>query len=436
MSIRIPGLQREPFGSDGTPAVFIETPSVHEALATLDKVYRDPQGLGTLIGPAGSGRRTILEQFSSRLESEDICAVVVDGNGMDRVALLRTVLSRIGYELADVGPDDLSRMLQVFLLHQCHNGQPALLAFLNAGDMHPTVLQEICNLAAITAGDEYAARIVLAGDERLERIVGAPAMGPVRERLSMRCRVRPLDLMETDDYIVRHLGAAGAISHTHLLTDEAIALIWRASDGRPGRIGELTRRVLRTADLPADAQAVRSLLGSDPAEHPVAAANNPPGEPRPVNAPPPAGTRIVVTLDGRVVHDLDLVPGRYLLGRDLHNDVTLPSRYVSRHHALLILREDRAWIADLKSANGTFVNSRRVGQSVLRHEDVVSIGNHRLKYLNPVARRAHEPAGSDPGDTAIMRSLREAHRLFPVRGGGEDTVVQTEPTGTDDSNPA
>jgi hypothetical protein len=355
---------------------------------------------------------------------------------MDRVALLRTVLSGIGYELTDVGPDDLSRMLHVFLLHQCHGGQPALLAFMNAGDMHPTALQEICNLAAITAGDEYAARIILAGDERLERIIAAPAMGPVRERLSMRYRIRPLDLMETDDYIIRHLRAAGASSHTHLLTDGAIALIWRASDGRPGRIGELTRRALQTADLPVDTQAVGSLLGGDAEALTAHVAPSLRGEPRPVTEPSPAGTRVVVTLDGRVVHDLDLAPGRFLLGRDPHNDVTLPSRYVSRHHALLILREDRAWIADLKSANGTFVNSRRVGQSVLRHEDVVSIGNHRLKYLNPLARHTDEPAPSDPGDTAVMRSLREAHRLFPVKAGGEDTVVQTGHTGTDDPGPA
>ncbi len=433
MSTSIPGLAHDPFDRDGTPAVFIETPPVRDALATMREVYRDPQGLGILTGPAGSGRRTILEQFASSLERDDIAAVVVDGNGMDRVALLRTVLSGIGYELTDVAPDDLGRMLRVFLLHQCHGGQPALLAFLNAADMHPTGLQEVCDLAAITAGDEHAARIVLAGDERLERIVAAPAMGPVRERLSMRYRIRPLDLMETDEYIVRHLRAAGAPSHSHFLTDGAIALIWRASDGRPGRIGELTRRALQSVDLPADTQAVRTLIDAGKAASRSTATG--PVAPRPVRAPKTTGTRIVVTREGQIVHDLQLRAGRFLVGRDPRNDVTLPSRYVSRHHALLILREDRAWIADLKSVNGTLVNSRRIGQAVLRHDDVVSIGSYRLKYLNPVARYADEPEQPDLADTAVMRSLQDAHRLFPVRTDGDDTVVQSGHTGTDHTNP-
>ena len=411
---------------DGTSPVYIETPPMRDALAMMHEVYRDPKGLGTLSGLAGSGRRTVLEQFASRLRREDVSAVVVDGNGMDRLALLRTVLSEIGYELDTVAPDDLSSMLRVFLIHQCHAGQPVFLGFVNVSAMHPSALEEICRLAQITAANEAAARLVLSCDDRLEQIIRAPAMGAVRERITAGCRLRALDLIETDDYIVRHLRAAGAGSHANYLTDGAIALLWRASGGLPGEIESLALDVLRGGRLPADTDEVRQTLGLDErtAEPPA-----PDGPARAPRSEPP--TRLVVSRDGEVVSDRHWPAGRVLIGRDAHNDVTLPSRYVSRHHALIVVEEGRAWIADLKSMNGTYVNSRRVSQKALQHDDVISIGNHRVKYLNPAAR--HADGMEEPGlaDTAIMRSLQEVRHLFAVDAAGDDTVLQdANETGT------
>ncbi|WP_405220415.1 FHA domain-containing protein [Lentisalinibacter sediminis] len=411
---------------DGISPVYIETPPMRDAIAMMHEVYRDPKGLGTINGLAGSGRRTVLEQFASRLRREDVSAVVVDGNGMDRLALLRTVLSEIGYELDTVAPDDLSSMLRVFLIHQCHAGQPVFLGFVNVSGMHPSALEEICRLVQITAANEAAARLVLCCDDRLEQIIRAPAMGPVRERITAGCRLRPLDLIETDDYIVRHLRAAGAGSHTEYLTDGAIALLWRASGGLPGEIESLTMDVLLGGRLPADTQEVREALGLDERLPEPALAGEPTDAIR-----PQAPTRLVVSRDGEVVSDRHWPAGRVLIGRDAHNDVALPSRYVSRHHALVVVEDGRAWIADLKSMNGTYVNSRRVSQKALQHDDVISIGNHRVKYLNPAARYGDDAEEPGLADTAIMRSLQEVRHLFAVDAAGDDTVLQdANETGT------
>jgi len=428
MISRIPGLEREPFGTDGPSPVYIETSPARDALAMMHEVYRDPKGLGTLVGLAGSGRRTVLEQFASRLRREDVSAVVVDGNGMDRLALLRTVLSEIGYQLDAVAPDDLSRMLRVFLIHQCHADQSAFLGFVNVSGMHPSALEEICRLAGITAADAAAARLVLSCDERLNPIIRAPAMAPVRERITARCRLRPLDLIEAGDYIVRYLRAAGARSPTDYLTDGAITLLWRASGGLPGEIEAMTLELLSRAGLPADTDDVREILGLDePAQQAGVRAVEPDAARK---AGPP--TRLVVSRDGAVVSDRGWAAGRVLIGRDPHNDITLPSRYVSRHHALIVVQDADAWIADLKSTNGTYVNSRRVSQQALRHEDVISIGNHRVKYLNPAAGNAGAGKESDLAETAIMRSLQEVRHLFAVQHSDDDTLMQ-DATGTDEA---
>lgn len=420
MDTTIPGLERKPFCTAGKPAVYIDTPPMREALAMMHGVYRDPQGLGILTGLKGSGRQTVLRRFAADLLEEDVAAVVLDGAGMDRIAMLQAILRDIGYALDAVAADDMSSMLRVFLIHQCLAGQPSFLAVLNASEMHPSALEELCRLATIKAGDELAVRIVLACDEKIDRIIEAPAMGAVRERVTARCALRSLDLIETDDYIVNHLRAAGARSHRELLSDEAIALIWRASGGLPGEIESLTTSALESLELPVGLESAREFLGLEP--H-FALGEDLGVELEPEEEPP---TRLIVSLAGDVVSDHCWQNGRLLIGRDPNNDIGLPSRYVSRRHAMLILEADRAWLIDLKSMNGTYRNSQRITQTPLQDGDVISIGNYRLKYVNPAASDLpSELEGRNLIETVVMRSLDEAPHLAVVgEMGPEDYRVR------------
>jgi ABC-type multidrug transport system ATPase subunit/pSer/pThr/pTyr-binding forkhead associated (FHA) protein len=68
------------------------------------------------------------------------------------------------------------------------------------------------------------------------------------------------------------------------------------------------------------------------------------------------------------------------VGRLADNDVVLDDRLVSRHHARLD-RTSHGWrLVDLGSANGTFVNGRRVDEAVVTGRDVIGIG-HRLLQM-------------------------------------------------------
>jgi pSer/pThr/pTyr-binding forkhead associated (FHA) protein len=93
------------------------------------------------------------------------------------------------------------------------------------------------------------------------------------------------------------------------------------------------------------------------------------------------------------------------------------SRFVSRQHALLLRNPDGDWIVDLKSTNGTSVNSQLVRQRRLVHGDVISIGNHRLRYQNSAARPGvPEPtARADQlSETMVMRSLQAVVAQAPA----------------------
>lgn len=64
-------------------------------------------------------------------------------------------------------------------------------------------------------------------------------------------------------------------------------------------------------------------------------------------------------------------------GRD--PDVFVDDRSVSRAHAVFYNDGENAWVIDLVSKNGTYVNGREIERAKLKHNDMVSLGTVGIK---------------------------------------------------------
>jgi pSer/pThr/pTyr-binding forkhead associated (FHA) protein len=119
---------------------------------------------------------------------------------------------------------------------------------------------------------------------------------------------------------------------------------------------------------------------------------------------------LVATLAGRQLGIFKLSERRLLIGRGALSDIRLESRFVSRHHALVMPADDGTWIVDLNSMNGTLVNSQPIRHRRLVHGDVIGIGDHRIHYHHSAAATRWSPpeAPAVGPDTFVMRSIREA----------------------------
>jgi len=106
-----------------------------------------------------------------------------------------------------------------------------------------------------------------------------------------------------------------------------------------------------------------------------------PAEERPAAAPQGQARSIELFLDGKPWRVVDLAgrPPRMMIGRADDCDLRLDSKYVSRHHAILVNHEGHVAIEDLRSSNGIFVNARKVSRSDLLPDDTVTIGNFWLR---------------------------------------------------------
>lgn len=111
-----------------------------------------------------------------------------------------------------------------------------------------------------------------------------------------------------------------------------------------------------------------------------------------------------ITLQGKIVDRLVIDQPRVMIGRHSQNDLVLDSRFISRHHALLVGRADGIYAVDLRSTNGTFVNGNGVQRYALKDGDVLQIGHYRLRYCEPLGARLPTRADEedDHADTGVL----------------------------------
>ncbi|MCL4466323.1 MAG: FHA domain-containing protein [Chloroflexi bacterium] len=71
------------------------------------------------------------------------------------------------------------------------------------------------------------------------------------------------------------------------------------------------------------------------------------------------------------------------IGRSTSSAIRVEDPYASAEHALVTLRDGRAWLEDLGSTNGTFLNRRQIAKpTLLQSGDIVQVGQVKFKFLS------------------------------------------------------
>lgn len=92
--------------------------------------------------------------------------------------------------------------------------------------------------------------------------------------------------------------------------------------------------------------------------------------------------RMVVSIDGVVIKDVELTKERTTLGRRPYNDIVIDNLAVSGEHAALHMEGNDVAVEDLHSTNGTYVNGKAVTRQELRNGDTLEVGKYKIRYFN------------------------------------------------------
>lgn len=93
----------------------------------------------------------------------------------------------------------------------------------------------------------------------------------------------------------------------------------------------------------------------------------------------------------------------FTLGRDPGNDIVLRDPKVSRHHAEIVFERGFFVLHDLASANGTFVNGKRIRVAPLTHGARLRIGNTYGRFSEelPTEAEAAPIGAAEPYDQPV-----------------------------------
>ncbi|WP_233621457.1 FHA domain-containing protein [Amycolatopsis sp. WAC 04182] len=119
---------------------------------------------------------------------------------------------------------------------------------------------------------------------------------------------------------------------------------------------------------------------------------------------------LIIDVPGQPPAHHDLSFGLTTLGRSRNAAVRLGDSRVSRLHCKIRWDGTTAWLTDLDSANGTFVNGQRVPDAELAHGDVLRLGDSTVTFIS-VAQADDEEADVEQSTGAVV-SPRPGHAVL------------------------
>lgn len=395
------GLLRQPFQTHGPPSTVVPYASQKAAIRFLNETWSDDRGLGLFHGPPLSGKTSIIRQFAELLP-DDYAVAVVDGAGTEETALLKETLTRFGYDLGLDSTSECFSMVRVFALQQTASGQPPLLVIENAHAMSPALLEMLCELAELNVRGKSALRIVLVSDRSILPIIRAPAMQSISGRVTGTFLLQPLTQRETANYVYRKLVSGGSRNPRSVIPPAVCDRLHTVSGGWPGMIDRL------------------ALLALSKAEHcplridhiPQLRTNAMSTKTRKTAESTSSAPQLILTYRHQTLKRMKLDRSRLMIGRNELCDLRIDSDCISRQHAVIFRNGSATIIVDLKSRNGTFLNGKRITRQVLVNNDIISIDDHRIKFVDPSARRRTTLQGAGWDETTIAESIKDFRNVI------------------------
>ncbi len=240
------GFNEKPFTITPNPN-FIYLSGIHrEAFAHLLYGIDSHAGFIALTGEVGTGKTTVLRTLLSQLDPEKYRSALIFNPCLSRGQLLANICEEFGIQPAKKTGLAYHEALNRYLLEQNSAGRTVVLVIDEAQNLKPEVLEQIRLISNLETERDKLIQIILAGQPELEDVLSRHDLRQLSQRITVRCRLTPMDLHDTVDYINHRLKVSGC-RIPGLFSSGAVRRIFRFSQGIPRLINVASEQALLMA---------------------------------------------------------------------------------------------------------------------------------------------------------------------------------------------
>ncbi|HJZ71096.1 MAG TPA: AAA family ATPase [Vicinamibacterales bacterium] len=264
MYARYYGFREGPFELTANPKYLFFTAQHREALCHLEYGLSAAKPVTLLIGEAGTGKSTLLRAALASDRCRHVRCALIDNPTLTRAEFFETLASRFGLTgSAERSKASLLGGLEAAIRARQARRETTALVVDEAQAIPDEILEEIRLLANLETPTSKLLPVILAGQPELSDRLKQPGLRQLKQRVALRCELKPLDLPDTAAYIASRIRTAGG-DPANIFTREAVTLIHEYSRGLPRTISVMCDNALTSGfaldQRPVDGDVVREVI--------------------------------------------------------------------------------------------------------------------------------------------------------------------------------
>jgi general secretion pathway protein A len=240
------GLNESPFNLSPDPHFLFRSAQHEEALANLIYGVQSRKGFIVLTGEVGTGKTTMLECLRDFLHGQAITYASIFNSRLTVEQFFEMVAYDFDLRCPRNSKTEILFALNRLLIDRNEQGGTTVLIVDEAHNLDWNVLEEIRLLGNLETRRGKLLQIVLAGQQELDAKLEAPEFRQLKQRIALRCNLRPFDANESVEYMNTRLAKAGMPNQT-VFSGDLLAEIHRRSQGIPRIINAICDNLLLTA---------------------------------------------------------------------------------------------------------------------------------------------------------------------------------------------
>src|SRR5579863_5519660 len=240
------GLNSTPFNLSPDPSFLYRSAQHEEALASLIYGVQSRKGFIVLTGEVGTGKTTMLECLRDHLTAHHTPFAFLFNSRLTPEQFFEMIAYDFDLKCSRNSKTEILFALNSMLIQRANQHQTTVLIVDEAQNLDWGVLEEIRLLGTLETRRGKMLQIILSGQPELDRKLEQAEYRQLKQRIALRCHLRPFTAPETAQYIASRLARAG-LKDQKVFPPDVLLEVHRRTQGIPRLINSVCDNMLLTS---------------------------------------------------------------------------------------------------------------------------------------------------------------------------------------------